>query len=117
MKLGGLDWARANSDCPSVFGLELGGPCGVVGLSRLQSGGDWTVGTCGRSYCYLVVWGAHIEVALCLQHVLLCRNPRIMSQSCDLFSFCEEALCTLGVGVGVEGGVSGHVVGQVCLGV
>jgi hypothetical protein len=54
MKLGGLDWACTNSDCLSIFSLELGGPCGVVGLSSLQGGGDWTVGTCGRSYCYLL---------------------------------------------------------------
>ena len=65
MKWGVWDWVCASSGCSSVFSLELGGSCGVVGLSSLQGGRDWTVGTCGSSYCCLIVRGAHIEVARC----------------------------------------------------
>jgi len=50
-------------DCPSIFGLKLGSPYGVAGLSSLQSGGDWAVGTCERSLDGLGVWGVRIEVA------------------------------------------------------
>ena len=62
---GGWGWVRASSGCPSVFLRHFEFFCEVEGPSSLQSGGDWTVGTCGRSYCCLVVRGARIEVARC----------------------------------------------------
>ena len=49
MRWGDWDWVRASSGCPNVFGFELGGPYGVVGLSSLWSGGDWLVDIPGES--------------------------------------------------------------------
>jgi hypothetical protein len=57
----------------------------VEGPSSLQSGGDWIFGTCGRSYCCLVVRVAHIEVARCTQCTLLRERGRGRSRSRDLF--------------------------------
>ena len=71
MKWGVWDWVRASSGCLSVFGLELGGPCGVVGLSSLWSGGDWLVSVPGGSSNHLKVWVARSKAIWRVRRMLL----------------------------------------------
>ena len=103
---GNFDWVCASLDCLSVFGLELRGPYGAVGLSSHWSGWARVVETCKRSYYCCKVLGGHIKVIPWVWHVLLHRNHCIVLQSHDLFSFQNEHVVSV---QGMCGGGMGHI--------